>query len=158
MSIAVLKSVHLRETENGAALKTEKDLAIKTLAEDSVFQPANTNTPGPYDLSLSIQDGRLVMDIKGADGTSLPALVLSVKPYTRLIRDYFMMIESYETLRRQGTACQLETVDMARRGLHDEGAALLIERLEGKIALDHETARRLFTLICILHGQHFPVF
>lgn len=153
-----LQSITLHETAPRAFLGTEKDQAIASLREDAVFQPANTAIPGPYDLHLSIQDGRLVMEMAGADGTPLPALVLSVKPYTRLIRDYFMLIESYETLRKAGTACQLEPVDMARRGLHNEGADLLMERLAGKIALDHPTARRLFTLICALHGQHFPAF
>lgn len=158
MSPVALKSVSLEVAGSNATLASEKDHALRTLAEDCVFVPVNQNIPGPYDLSLSIRDGRLVMDMTGNDGTALPSLVLSIKPYSRLVRDYFMIIESYETLRRQGTACQLETVDMARRGLHDEGANLLIERLTDKIQLDHATARRLFTLICILHKQHFPVF
>lgn len=155
---ASLKSVTLQDAQNSSPLKTEKDLALKALSEDSVFRPVNNNAPGPYDLSLSIQDGRLVMDMKSSDGITLPTLVLSVKPYTRLVRDYFMLIESYEKMRQSGTACQLEAVDMGRRGLHDEGATLLIDRLSGKIELDHATARRLFTLICVLHGQNFPVF
>ena len=132
------------------------------LAEESLFHPAvNENTPdttGPYDLDLSIHDGRLVMEISNTDGTKLPALLLSVKPYTRLVRDYFMMIESYEAVRARGAAHQLEAVDMGRRGLHDEGANLLMDRLQDKIEMDHPTARRLFTLICVLHGQHFPIF
>ncbi len=153
-----LKSVTLKDNEGAAFLQGEKDMALKALTEGSVFHPVTGTAPAPYDLSLSIQDGRLVMDLRGSDGTPLPSLVLSVKPYTRLVRDYFMMIESYETIRQSGTACQLEAVDMGRRGLHNEGADLLIERLEGKITLDHDTARRLFTLICVLHGQHFPLF
>lgn len=153
-----LRTITLAEQNARSFLSSEKDQAIGDLCADAVFQPANTNIPGPYDLALSIQDGRLVVEMTGADSAPLPALVLSVKPYSRLIRDYFMLIESYEKLRSTGTACQLEPVDMARRGLHNEGAELLIERLSGKIALDHPTARRLFTLICALHGQHFPVF
>ncbi|MBI2235008.1 MAG: UPF0262 family protein [Micavibrio aeruginosavorus] len=153
-----LRAITLHETASLSFLKSEKDQAIRDLCDDAVFRPANTASPGPYDLSLSIQDGRLVLEMAEQDGTPLPALVLSVRPYTRLIRDYFMLIESYEKIRVTGTACQLEPIDMARRGLHNEGADLLIERLEGKIALDHPTARRLFTLICALHGQHFPVF
>jgi uncharacterized protein (UPF0262 family) len=155
---ASLKSVTLQDAQNSSPLTTEKNLALKALSEDSVFRPVNNNAPGPYDLSLSIQDGRLVMDMKSSEGVALPTLVLSVKPYTRLVRDYFMLIESYEKMRQSGTACQLEAVDMGRRGLHDEGATLLIDRLSGKIELDHATARRLFTLICVLHGQNFPVF
>lgn len=153
-----LRAITLNEADSLSFLKSEKDQAIRELGEDAVFHPENAAIPGPYDLTLSIQDGRLVLEMAGQDGTPLPALVLSVRPYTRLIRDYFMLIESYEKVRVSGTACQLEPIDMARRGLHNEGADLLIERLEGKIALDHPTARRLFTLICALHGQHFPVF
>jgi uncharacterized protein (UPF0262 family) len=133
-------------------------MALKALCEDSVFQPVHANASGPYDLILSIQDGRLVIAMTDGQGNALPTLVLSARPYSRLIRDYFMMIESCETLRRTGAPCQLESVDMARRGLHNEGADLLIERLSGKITLDHPTARRLFTLICALHGRDFPVF
>jgi uncharacterized protein (UPF0262 family) len=158
MSPSSLKSVHLEETGGASFLRCEKDLALKTLAEDSVFAPVNQNIPGPYELTLRIHDGRLVMDIKGDDNTPLPTLVLSIKPYSRLVRDYFMMIESYEIMRKQGTACQLEAVDMGRRGLHNEGAELLVERLKDKVMIDLETARRLFTLICILHAQNSPVF
>lgn len=153
-----LKSVTLRDSDTASFLRGEKDIALKALTEHSLFQPVNQDNPGPYDLALSIQDGRLVMDISGADGVMLPSLVLSIKPYTRLVRDYFMLIESYETMRQNGTAEQLEAVDMGRRGLHNEGAHLLMERLEGKITLDHDTARRVFTLICVLHSQHFPLF
>jgi uncharacterized protein (UPF0262 family) len=153
-----LRTITLTETKSRSFLSSEKDQAIGDLCADAVFEPANTNIPGPYDLKLSIQDGRLVLETSGSDGTPLPALILSVKPYTRLIRDYFMLIESYEKMRSTGTACQLEPIDMARRSLHNEGAELLIERLNGKIMLNHATARRLFTLICALHGQHFLVF
>lgn len=153
-----LKSVTLHETQGNGFLKQEKKEALKALAEESHFHPVGGQATPPYTLDLRIEDGRLVMDMRGDDGTALPTLVLSVKPYTRLVRDYFMMIESYETMRQSGTACQLEAVDMGRRGLHNEGADLLIERLDGKITLDRDTARRLFTLICVLHGQHFPLF
>ncbi len=152
-----LHSVTLHETHGSSFLNHEKELALNALREDSLFQP-ETDLPGPYDLDLKIQDGRLVMDIRTLDSTALPTLVLSIKPYTRLVRDYFMLIESYETIRQTGNPDQLEAVDMGRRGLHDEGATLLKERLSGKIDLDHATARRLFTLICVLHSQNFPVF
>lgn len=154
---STLHSVTLHETHGGSFLNHEKELALKALLDEGVFQP-ESNLPGPYDLDLKIQDGRLVMDIRAADSTPLPSLVLSVKPYTRLVRDYFMLIESYESIRQHGNHDQLEAVDMGRRGLHDEGATLLKERLSGKITLDHATARRLFTLICVLHSQNFPVF
>jgi len=158
MNPSSLKSVHLEEAGGTSFLKCEKDMALKTLAENSVFTPVHQNVAGPYDLTLSIHDGRLIMDIKGVDGTALPTLILSIKPYSRLVRDYFIMIESYETMRKQSNACQLETVDMARRGLHNEGAELLVERLKEKVVIDLETARRLFTLICILHTQNSPLF
>lgn len=158
MNLGSLKSVHLDEADKTPVLRQERELALKSLSEGSRFQPANTDIPGPYDLKLGTHDARLVMQMTGADGAALPALILSLKPYTRLVRDYFMMIESYETMRRGGTADQLEAVDMGRRGLHDEGATLLIERLSGKVSLDHQTARQLFTLICILHGQRVPLF
>lgn len=158
MTLQSLRSITLMEKDARSFLASEKEQAISDLCHDSLFQPANTNIAGPYDLTLSIQDGRLVVEMTGADGTALPALVLSVKPYSRLIRDYFMLIESYEILRATGAACQLEPIDMARRGLHNEGAKLLIERLSGKITLDHPAARRLFTLVCALHSQNFPVF
>lgn len=153
-----LKSVTLEEKNQGGFLQKEKEEALKALAEESYFLPVGAVTPPPYTLALRIEDGRLVMDMRGADDVALPSLVLSIKPYTRLVRDYFMLIESYEATRQSGTPCQLEAVDMGRRGLHNEGADLLIERLEGKITLDHDTARRLFTLICVLHGHHFPLF
>ena len=145
--------IELKNVRNQPFLKAESDLALKTLAEDGIFEPENPPAPGPYDLALSIQDGRLVLEMMAADGAPLPALVLSVRPYTRLIRDYFLMIEGYEAMRRSGDLVKLEAIDMGRRGLHDEGASLLRDRLAGKIKMDHETARRLFTLICVLHGQ-----
>lgn len=152
-----LRTIILRDPAPQYFLQTERDHALAALRENSLFQP-DSAPPGPYDLTLGIQDGRLVFDIIAADGTTLPTLILSVKPYTRLIRDYFMMIESYETTRQTGDLVRLEAIDMGRRGLHDEGATLLIDRLRGKITLDHATARRLFTLICALHGQNLQVF
>lgn len=158
MNSCCLKNVHLDESDKTPLLRHERELALNSLSEGGLFQPANTDIPGPYNLRLGTQDARLVLQITGANGATLPALILSLKPYTRLVRDYFMMIESYELMRRDGTADQLEAVDMGRRGLHDEGAALLIERLTGKVSLDHHTARQLFTLICILHGQRAPLY
>lgn len=154
---STLRSVTLHETRGSTFLNHEKELALKALLDEGDFRP-ETDLPGPYDLNLSIQDGRLVFEMRAGDSTALPVLVLSVRPYTRLVRDYFMIIESYETLRRDGDTARLEAVDMGRRGLHDEGAKLLRERLLGKINLDHATARRVFTLICVLHSQNFPVF
>ena len=83
----------------------------------------------------------------------LPLLALSLQPYRRLIHDYFLMVQGYEESRRSAPPERLEAIDMGRRGLHNEGAELLIERLKGKIDMDFETARRLFTLICVLHRK-----
>lgn len=158
MSRPALKIVRLNEGESSAFMKTEKEMAVKALVEGSVFHPLNHDGAGPYELELGIHDGRLVIGMLDGEGQALPTHILSVKPYSRLVRDYFMMVESYEQMRMTGTAGQLEAIDMGRRGLHNEGADLLIDRLKDKIRLDHETARRLFTLICVLHRQHFPVF
>lgn len=155
---STLKSIHLDDEAVASFLRVEKDQAVRMLCEESLFRPVSASIAGPYELSIRIHEGRLVMEIKGDQGRDLPALVLSVKPYSRLIRDYFMMIESCEALRKTGTACQIEPVDMARRGLHNEGAELLMERLNGKIELDKPTARRLFTLICALHNRDYPLF
>lgn len=148
-----LRTITLNDPLQGNFLSAEKKQALYDLSQDGVFTPANTDRPGPYDLSITISEGRLVLEMKAADGIALPALVLSVRPYGRLIRDYFMMIESYESMRRTAPPEKLEPIDMARRAIHDEGARLLAERLDGKVTLDHPTARRLFTLICALHGR-----
>lgn len=155
MTLHGLRTITLHGADPASVLSCEKDHAIKALCDDAVFEPASTSTTGPYDLKLSIHDGRLVIDLTDADGTPLPTLILSMTPYRRLIRDYFMMIESYETTRQTGDLVRLEAIDMGRRGLHDEGATLLIDRLQGKITLDHATARRVFTLLCALHGNGF---
>ncbi len=154
-----LKSITLHETHGTTALHQEKILALKALREESVFFPANVpDAQAPYHLDLRVEDGRLIIELTDTNATHLPTLILSVKPYTRLVRDYFMLIESYEHFRKTGNPAQLEAVDMGRRGLHDEGATLLRDRLTGKIDLDHNTARRIFTLICVLHAQNFPLF
>jgi uncharacterized protein (UPF0262 family) len=107
---------------------------------------------GPYDLTLSVEENRLVFRISNDNGDAIPMLVLSLKPYARLIKDYFLIVESYEKALRDGGPSRLEAIDMGRRGLHNEGASLLMERLKGKIVMDADTARRLFTLICVLHA------
>jgi uncharacterized protein (UPF0262 family) len=106
---------------------------------------------GPYSLSLSVVEQKLVFDVKLLDGTAVRIFVLSLSPFKRVIRDYFMICESYHQAIRQATPTQIEAIDMGRRGLHNEGSRLLETRLEGKVKLDFDTARRLFTLICALH-------
>ena len=131
----------------------ERDTALRDLADDSLFQPLNDNN-GPYRILLSAQHKHIVLNIKNSLEEDLPAIGLSLGPYRRIIRDYFLMIESYEKTRIDGNRSKLEAIDMGRRGLHDEAAALLLNRLKDKITMDQDTARRLFTLICVLHlGQ-----
>lgn len=128
----------------------EQKQALQNILNHNCFQPVN-DTHGPYDLKLSIEDNRLVIRMRNALGEDLNMLVLSLKPYKRLIQDYFLMLDSYEQARQFATREKLEAIDMGRRGLHNEGADLLLKRLGDKIEMDHETARKLFTLICVLH-------
>ena len=132
-------------------IRRDHETALRDLKNDSFFQPVN-DAHGPYDLDLSIEENRLVFRIANEAGHDLPMLVLSIKPYQKLIRDYFIIVQSYEEAKSEGKPSRIEAIDMGRRGLHNEGAELLIERLKEKITMDLNTARRLFTLICVLHG------
>lgn len=132
-------------------LAEERRLAIDGILEFNSFKYLKAPESGPYTLTLSVEDAHLVFRLKDKDGHDLPLLAISPRPYKRLIQDYFTMVESYEQIRNEGNIYKLEAVDMARRAIHNEGATLLIERLDGKIELDFETARRFFTLICALH-------
>lgn len=128
----------------------DRDIALKDLIENSVFQPLSDKS-GPYHIDLSILESRLVLNIKNSRKEALPMLILSLKPYKRLIHDYFLIVESYDLAIKDGKPSRIEAIDMGRRGLHNEGAELLLERLSDKIRMDFDTARRLFTLICVLH-------
>jgi uncharacterized protein (UPF0262 family) len=137
-----------------ADIEQERRIAIFDLIEDNVFRPVRASAAGhegPYRLRLSVRDGRLSLEIAGEDGAALETLVLGLARFRRPIREYFAICESYYQAIRKATAQEIETIDMARRGVHNEAAELLLERLEGKIETDHPTARRLFTLICVLH-------
>lgn len=137
-----------------ADVEQERRIAIFDLIEGNHFKPLREHADGyagPYKLSLRVEEGRLVLDIQREDGTPLEAIILGLGRFRRPIRDYFAICDSYYQAIRQSTAQQIETVDMARRAIHNEAAELLIERLEGKIEVDFDTARRLFTLICVLH-------
>lgn len=140
------------------ALKHEQDKALKDIplhqGQFIPHAPKGTTVQGPYALTLSIEEGYLVIRIKDAGQNDLPSLALSLTPYKRLIQDYFLMIDSYETARHAGQYGKLEAIDMGRRGLHNEGADLIRARLKDKITMDHETARKLFTLIGTLHKAH----
>jgi uncharacterized protein (UPF0262 family) len=128
----------------------ERRVAIFDLLEANSFDVVD-GPDGPYALSLSVVEQKLVFDVKLLDGSDVRIFVLSLSPFKRVVRDYFMICESYHQAIRQATPTQIEAIDMGRRGLHNEGSRLLETRLEGKVKLDFDTARRLFTLICALH-------
>ena len=130
----------------------ERAVAIYDLLEDNVFQPLG-HDDGPYELHLSIVDNRLVIDIQRDDGTPVIAHYLSLSPLRRIVKDYYMVCDSYYQAIRTATPSQIEAIDVGRRALHNEGSELLIERLKDKIFVDVDTARRLFTLICVLHWK-----
>ena len=137
-----------------ADVEQERRIAIFDLIEENRFEPQRAHPDGyagPYRLKLSVEEGRLALHIHREDHTHLETLVLGLARFRRPIRDYFAICDSYYQAIRQSTPQQIETVDMARRGLHNEAAELLRERLAGKIEVDFDTARRLFTLICVLH-------
>jgi uncharacterized protein (UPF0262 family) len=109
--------------------------------------------PGPYELHLSLWEGRLVFDVRRIDGAKLMLLGLALGPFRGLIKDYQLLVDSHIKAVEEGHEARIQAIDMGRRGLHNEGAALLCQRLDGKIAIDFETARRLFTLVCVLHTR-----
>ncbi len=133
-----------------SAMAHERERAILDLCAEGFIKFHNHDSP-PYSIDLSIYNKQLVLKAANANGAELPHLVLSLSPYRGIIRDYFMMIESYEKMRMDGQQAKLEPIDMARRGLHNEAADLMITRLSDKVEMDHATARRFFTLICALH-------
>jgi uncharacterized protein (UPF0262 family) len=148
-----LQSVVLDEASLASASRDqehERQVAIFDLLEDNSFQPEGA-PEGPYDLRIALIDNRLALDISGP-GYQFRHL-LSLSPFRRVIKDYFIVCESYYDAIRNSTPAQIEALDMGRRGLHNEGSELLKERLQGKIATDLDTARRLFTLICALHWR-----
>ncbi|WP_097065111.1 UPF0262 family protein [Sphingomonas guangdongensis] len=137
-----------------ADIEQERRVAVTDLLKGNSFAPERPQADGyagPYRIKLSVEEGRLALAIHRADDTHLETLVLSLGRFRRPIRDYFAICDSYFQAVRQSTPQQIETVDMARRGIHNEAAELLRERLAGKVAIDFDTARRLFTLICVLH-------
>lgn len=137
-----------------ADVEQERRVAIFDLIEENTFCPLRAcaaGHEGPYRLRLSVHDGRLTLDIADEAGALLESIVLGLGRFRRPIREYFAICDSYYQAIRRATAQEIETIDMARRGIHNEAAELLLERLDGKIETDFATARRLFTLICVLH-------
>lgn len=137
-----------------ADIEQERRVAIFDLIEENCFKPVRSSergAEGPYRLALSVQDGRLVMAISDGDDQLLEQLIIGLARFRRPIREYFAICDSYYQAIRKATPAEIETIDMARRGIHNNAAELLMERLEGKVEVDFPTARRLFTLICVLH-------
>jgi uncharacterized protein (UPF0262 family) len=150
-----LVAVTLDEASIGRSnpdVEHERAVAIYDLLEDNVFHPVG-HEGGPYTLNLGITESRLVFDIKLADGAPVVAHLLSLTPLRRIVKDYFMICDSYYQAIRTATPSQIEAIDMGRRSLHDEGSHVLMERLRKKVSVDFETARRLFTLVCVLHWK-----
>jgi uncharacterized protein (UPF0262 family) len=132
-------------------IEHERAVAIYDLIEENSF--ALANHPGPYRLILSIADRRLVFDIRSDGDQPLITHALSLTPFRKLVKDYYLICESYHQAIRTASPSRIEAIDMGRRALHNEGSEILQERLKGKIELDLDTARRLFTLICVLHWR-----
>lgn len=128
----------------------ERRIAIYDLLEENYFEPKGS-AGGPYVLHIGVTENRLVFDIRTADEEPHGKVILSLTPFRRVVKDYFLICDSYYKAIQTAAPAQIEAIDMGRRAVHDDGSKLLIERLSGKIALDFDTARRLFTLICVLH-------
>ncbi len=137
-----------------ADIEQERRIAIFDLIEENTFRPVrafDAGHTGPYRLRLTVDDGRLALAISDEKGGDLETIVLGLGRFRRPIRDYFAICDSYYQAIRRATAQEIETIDMARRGVHNDAADMLLERLDGKVETDFATARRLFTLICVLH-------
>ena len=139
-------------------IEHERNIAIYDLLENNLFElltppAAAPDYIGPYTLQLAIAENRLVFHIGDEKRNPLTSLMLSLSPFRRLIKDYFLVCETYFEAIKTAPPSRIEAIDMGRRGLHNEGSQLLMERLEGKVRIDFETARRLFTLICALHWR-----
>lgn len=136
-----------------AFAEADRNQAVADLLATNRFDPQGV-PGGPFVLHLCVREGRLAFDIRDAADAPLRAIVLALGPFRRLIKDYHLIVESHERAVTEGCMeARIQAIDMGRRGLHNEGATLLLQRLEGRIGLDFETARRLFTLVCALHQR-----
>ena len=138
----------------GADVEREREAALRDLAEDSRFVPlgaAAAGHEGPWSLRLSVVEARLRIEVRDGADEDAGTIGLGLARFRRVVREYFAICDSYYKALRQATAGELETVDMARRAIHDRATRQLLEALEGKVETDFATARRLFTLICLLH-------
>jgi uncharacterized protein (UPF0262 family) len=150
--MTVIRAITLDEhsvVRRSPEIESERAAAIADLLQENSFVPASGQT-GPFALHLAVEENRLLIDIAGAD-QSRETIQIGLGPFRRIVKDYFVICESYYDSVRRHNLSQVEAIDAGRRALHNEGAALLIEELAGKAAIDHDTGRRLFTLICVLH-------
>jgi uncharacterized protein (UPF0262 family) len=131
----------------------ERAVAVFDLIEENRFCPVGDDGFGPYRLRLSLAEQRLVFAISRQDGATVVTHMLSLTPFRRIVKDYYLICESYYDAIRSSTPSHIEAIDMGRRGLHNEGSQTLMDRLAGKIDIDFDTARRLFTLVCVLHWR-----
>ena len=133
-----------------ADIEHERAVAISDLLEENRFEPASGRA-GPFHLRLAIEENRLNMELRSEADGSRETIVLPLAAFRGIVKDYFMVCESHYQAVKRSNLAQVEALDVGRRSLHDEGSTLLMERLADKVAMDHDTARRLFTLICVLH-------
>jgi uncharacterized protein (UPF0262 family) len=150
-----LVHVVLDEASIGRAnpdVEHERAIAVYDLIEENSFEPVGDNA-GPYKLRIGLAENRLALEVTREDGAPVIVHMLSLTPFRRVVKDYFMICESYYAAIKTESPSRIEAIDMGRRGLHNEGSELLVERLKDKINVDFDTARRLFTLICALHWK-----
>jgi uncharacterized protein (UPF0262 family) len=150
-----LVKVELDEESIGRSnpdVEHEREVAIYDLLEQNSFAPVGDSN-GPYILHLRVDGARLVFDIRDDDGKPVVAHLLSLTPLRRIVKDYYTICDSYYQAIRTATPDKIEAIDMGRRAVHNDGSRVLMERLKSKVALDHDTARRLFTLVCVLHWR-----
>ena len=140
-------------TRLSALMEADRAQAVTDLEVENRFDPHGTTANGPYILHLQIHDGRLVFDIRDAEDAELCGIALALGPFRGLLKDYQMLVDSYDLAVQEGREARIQAIDMGRRGLHNEGAELMMQRLRGKATIDFETARRLFTLVCVLHQR-----
>ena len=152
---ARLVDVELDETIGRSTpdVEHERAVAIFDLVEENSFHPVGDSLGGPYKLKLSLLEKRLIFAISRENGDEVATHILSLTPMRRVVRDYFLICESYYEAIRSAMPSKIEAIDMGRRGLHNEGSQTLQTRLAGKIDVDFSTARRLFTLVCVLHWR-----
>jgi uncharacterized protein (UPF0262 family) len=135
-------------------IEADREQAIADLTAENQFIPLlHAGRPGPYVLHLSIREGRLVFDIRDRGDNPVSAIGLALGPFRRLVKDYQLLVDSHIKAVEEGREARIQAIDMGRRGLHNEGADLMRQRLAGKVDIDFDTARRLFTLVCVLHQK-----